>query len=605
MTDIIKLLPDSIANQIAAGEVVQRPASVVKELLENSLDARANQIVLRVREAGKSSITVVDNGCGMSLTDARMSFERHATSKIQNAQDLFHIRSMGFRGEALASIAAVAHVELKTRREEDEVGTKIVIEGSNVKEQEPESMNVGTSVTVKNLFYNIPARRNFLKSNPVELRHINDEFFRVALAHPEIAFEFYQNDQEQYILRPGKLSQRIVQLFGKNYAKQLIPCDEETPDIHVSGYVGTPEGAKKTRGEQFFYVNNRFIKSPYLHHAVANAYEGMVQKEQHPFYTLFIEMDPEHIDINVHPTKTEVKFDDDRLLYGVISAAVKQSLSANNVAPPIDFSVDVNFNSFIEKRESQMGKSDRDYSNFRSIKDLPNADNWELLYQSASSEDQDSREKAIQEANQETKIFQSSPEPTVESEGNNITLHLHGRYLARQIKSGMVLVDQQAAHERILYERYIGRFKSGEGTCQSLLFPQQLEFSQPDFNLVLDIEDEIRKLGFDFEQFGSNSFVINGVPPETGSASEKEVFEGIIEQYKFNKSELGLSTSENLARSLAKRTSIKPGHRLKELEINQLFDQLFACQQPNFTPDGKSTFVVLGLDQLAGFFNAS
>ncbi len=606
MKDIIHLLPDSIANQIAAGEVVQRPASVVKELLENSIDAGSTSITIVIREAGKSMIQVIDDGVGMSVTDARMSFERHATSKIKDAQDLFEIKSMGFRGEALASIAAVAQVELKSKREEDELGTSILIEGSEFKSQEAVSMQRGTSVCVKNLFYNIPARRNFLKSNPVELRHINDDFFRIALSNPHVVFKYLQNDQEIFQLDSSKLSKRIVQLFGKNYQRQLISCSEETAEIKIWGYIGKPEFAKKTRGEQYFFINNRFIKNPYLNHAVVTAYEGMIQDDVYPFYVLFIEMDPKHVDINVHPTKTEVKFDDDRLLYSVIASATRQSLARFNVTPSLDFETDVNFEQFIPQREEDRTNiSEKRYSEFKTLKDRPSAKNWEMLYQSADEEERRAIEQARKEGKPETLIFtserdQSKPDqvPTDQS-----TLQIHGKYLARQIKSGIVLIDQCAAHERILYERYLLRSKNQEGVSQSSLFPQQIELNPSDMSLVMEIKSEIRKLGFDFDEFGKSCVVINGVPPEIINSSEKEIFEGLVEQFKFNKAKLDIGIRENLARSLAKRTSIKMGHQLVETEINELFDQLFACEQPNYTPDGNPTFVVLSLDKIASLFN--
>jgi DNA mismatch repair protein MutL len=614
MKDIIRLLPDSIANQIAAGEVVQRPASVVKELLENSIDAEANHIRLIVKEAGKTMIQVIDNGKGMSVTDARMSFERHATSKVQTADDLYRIRSMGFRGEALASIAAVAQVELKTANESDEIGTVIEIEASEIKKQEPTQQSTGTSLCVKNLFYNVPARRNFLKSNPVELRHITDEFQRIALSHPEIRFSFHHNDQEVYKLENDKLSRRIVDLFGKNYQKQLIPCEEETPDVKISGFVGKPEYARKTRGEQFFFINNRFIKSGYLNHAVVKAFESMIQEDYYPFYVLFIEMDPKHIDINVHPTKTEVKFDDERLLYGVVSSAVRQSLASFNVTPSLDFDTDVNFEQFIPTRpDKPSDMSERDYGSFKTVERVTGK-NWEKLYIGADEEEQQIRELAKKEVKIEWEPDQvsQSQQVTLPSQGisdastspqkDKTTLQIHGRYLARQVKSGMVLVDQCAAHERILYEKFLNRTKGQEGMSQASLFPQQLSLNPADMALVAEIIPEIKKLGFDIEIFGKDTIVVNGVPPELVNASEKEVFEGLIEQFKLNKSRLDISQNENLARALAKRTAIKIGQSLEEQEIDQLFDQLFACQQPNFTPEGQPTFVVLSLDNLASLF---
>ena len=622
MLDIIRLLPDSIANQIAAGEVVQRPASVVKELLENSIDAQASVIRLIVKDAGKQLVQVIDNGIGMSVTDARMSFERHATSKIQKAEDLYHIRSMGFRGEALASIAAVAQVELKTSATTDDLGTLIHIEASEVKKQEPVHQPKGTSISVKNLFYNVPARRNFLKSNPVELRHITDEFQRVALAHPDIKFVFHHNDQEIYQLDCGKLSKRVVDLFGKNYQQQLIPCKEETPDVQITGYVGKPEFAKKTRGEQFFFINHRFIKNGYLNHAVTQAYESMLADDFHPFYVLFIEIDPARIDINVHPTKTEVKFEDDRLMYGVVASAVRQALASHNVTPSLDFDTDVNFSQFIPSRpEQSISQQEAYYGSFKSLDRKfttgvsGNSKNWEMLYQGASHEEQKIREQAKREVTLDWEMQGAQKEMTLPSQGipedtgsfqsdakHSKTLQIHGRYLARQVKSGMVLIDQCAAHERILYEKYLKRGASQEGLSQSSLFPQQIKLNPADMALVAEIQMEIQRLGFDFEVFGKDTVVINGVPPEIVNASEQEIFEGLIEQFKLNKSRLDLSKNENLARALAKRTAIRMGQQLEETEINQLFDQLFACEQPNFTPEGQPTFVVLSLSKLASLF---
>jgi DNA mismatch repair protein MutL len=625
MQDIIRLLPDSIANQIAAGEVVQRPASVVKELLENSIDAGASNIRLIIKESGKQLIQVIDDGIGMSVTDARMSFERHATSKIKKAEDLYRIKSMGFRGEALASIAAVAQVELKTANAEEELGTLIQIEASELKKQEPVAQSKGTSLSVKNLFFNVPARRNFLKSNPVELKHITDEFQRIALAYPEIRFVFHHNDQEVYQLEAGKLSKRIVDVFGKNYQKQLIPCQEETPDIKVNGYVGKPEFARKTRGEQFFFINHRFIKSGYLNHAVTQAFNSMLADDYHPFYVLFIEIDPARIDINVHPTKTEVKFEDDRLMYGVVISAVRQALASHNVTPSLDFETDVNFEKFIPSRPDQaISQSESRYGSFKSLDEKgagqsfpsqSSSKNWEMLYLGATDEELKNREEAKNEITIDWDKDEPTHKMTLPSQGvgngasasyadigHKQTLQIHGRYLARQVKSGMVLIDQCAAHERILYEKYQRRAKSQEGASQSCLFPQQIKLNPGDMALIEEMQDEIQMLGFDFEIFGKDSIAINGVPPEIVNANEQEIFEGLIEQFKLNKSRLDLSKNENLSRALAKRTAIRIGQHLEEEEINQLFDQLFACEQPNFTPEGQPTFVVLSLSKLAALF---
>ncbi len=615
MSDIIRLLPDSIANQIAAGEVVQRPASVVKELLENSIDAGATRIELYVKDAGKALIQVIDDGKGMSENDARMSFERHATSKIRNSEDLFTIRTMGFRGEALASIAAVARVEMKTRLRGEELGHSLVIEASETKLSEPVATKEGTSICVKNLFYNVPARRNFLKSNPVEMRHIIDEFQRVALANPEIGFSFHQNDMEVNQLEAGKLSKRIVQLYNKNYQQQLVPCLEETPHMKVHGYIGKPEFAKKTRGEQFFFINNRFIKNNYLNHAVTNAFQGLLSDDQYPFYVLFIEMDPKHIDINVHPTKTEVKFDDERTVYGIVRSAVRQALGTHNVTPSIDFSADVNFEAFTSVLKSEKSSSqERDYGQFKSDKlGSSNLQNWEKLYDFAEGESKVSQEQMDKElfggSKEKVVTFESSANQdqpqqlSNESRESTKSFQLHGKYIFRQLKSGMMIIDQKLAHERILYEKYLNMLENGAGASQHCLFPQTVDLSMADFTLVTELKEEITALGFVFDIFGKNSIIINGIPSELQGCNEKEIFEGLIEQFKRNKSELSLSNRENLARAMSKRSAVKGGQQLEPREIDALIDQLFACEQPNYTADGQPTIVILSLEKIAGLFN--
>ncbi len=621
MEDIVHLLPDSIANQIAAGEVVQRPASVVKELLENSIDAGANDIKLVVKDAGKALIHVIDNGKGMSVTDARMSFERHATSKIRTAEDLFKIRTMGFRGEALASIAAVAQVEMKTKRAADELGTLLQVEASEIKRQEPSATKDGASICVKNLFYNVPARRNFLKSNPVELRHITDEFQRVALANSEIAMSLINNDLEMFQLESGKLSKRIVQLFGRNYQQQLIPCQEETPHVKVEGYVGKPEFAKKTRGEQFFFVNGRFIKNNYLNHAVNTAFQGLLKEDYFPFYVLFIEMDPLHVDINVHPTKTEVKFDDDRMLYGVINSAVRQALGSFNVTPSLDFGTDVNFEQFTSpdrpKTFTQTSSTrDNNYAQFKNIdNNRDKAKNWESLYDFAKREDIISDEQLQKElpgggGNTEspgsTVTFSSRMGEELDEDQfmPSKTYRLHNRYLIRQVKSGMTIIDEKAAFERILFERYESRLGTGNRASQSTLFPQQISLNPSDYSLVMEIKSEIQQLGFEFEEMGQRMIVIQGVPAELSSCNEKEVFEELLEQYKFNSKELGLNQKDNLCRSLAKRTAAIKCKSLGDQEAEQLIDQLFACKQPNYTPDGSPTYKLISLDKIKSWFSS-
>ncbi|WP_425636761.1 DNA mismatch repair endonuclease MutL [Algoriphagus yeomjeoni] len=613
MSDVIQLLPDAIANQIAAGEVVQRPASALKELLENAVDAGATQVQVVVKESGKQLIQVIDNGKGMSATDARMSFERHATSKIRSSNDLFSIRTFGFRGEALASIAAVAQVELKTRQAESELGTLIQIEGSEVKKQEPFAGNVGTSVSMKNLFYNVPARRNFLKSNPVEMRHIVDEFQRVALSYNEIGFSLFQQDLEVYSLTPGKLSHRIVGLFGKNYQGQLVPCEELTPHVNVKGYIGKPENAKKTRGEQFFFVNNRFIKSSYLNHAVSSAFEGLLQSDQHPFYVLFLEIDPSHIDINVHPTKTEIKFDDERTIYAVIRSAVKQALGAHHVVPSLDFSLDVNFNEKWDKDPEKKAQVDREYSyksfNTPEFKQASTS-GWERLFEGTQQETR-AIDRSAPSEEREVLTFESKakpdeatefiPRPT-NTESTGTTFQVELSYIVAQMSTGFLIIDQQTAHERILYERYLGQLKLAQGTSQQCLFPPTVNLGPSNYALVMDIMPELHSLGFMVSEFGKDTVLIQGVPADIQVKNEKELFEGLLEQYKHFKSELSLDTRENLARSLARKSSLKKGQKLNSQEMETLVGQLFACQNPNYGLGGNKTFVKLDLSSIHSFF---
>lgn len=616
MSDVIQLLPDAIANQIAAGEVVQRPASALKELLENAVDAGATQIQVVVKESGKQLIQVIDNGKGMSATDARMSFERHTTSKIRSSSDLFSIKTFGFRGEALASIAAVAQVELKTRHAESELGTLIQIEGSEVKKQEPFAGNVGTSVSMKNLFYNVPARRNFLKSNPVEMRHIVDEFQRVALSYPEIGFSLFQQDLEVYSLTPGKLSHRIVGLFGKNYQGQLVPCEELTPHVNVKGYIGKPEHAKKTRGEQFFFVNNRFIKSSYLNHAVSSAFEGLLQSDQHPFYVLFLEIDPSHIDINVHPTKTEIKFDDERTIYAVIRSAVKQALGAHHVVPSLDFSLDVNFNEKWDNDPVKKAQVDREYSyksfNTPEFKQASTS-GWERLFEGHQSPVRDTNRPTPSEET-EVLTFESRAKPDEatefiprpnDAEATGTTFQVELSYVIAQMSTGFLIIDQQTAHERILYERYLKQLKQAQGTSQQCLFPPTVHLGSADFALVIDIMPELHSLGFMVAEFGKDTVIIQGVPADIQVKNEKELFEGLLEQYKHFKSELSLDTRENLARSLARKSSLKKGQKLNPQEMETLVGQLFACQNPNYGLGGNKTFVKLDLSSIHSFFGKS
>ncbi len=606
MPDVIHLLPESIANQIAAGEVVQRPASVVKELIENAIDAGASNIRIIVREAGKSLIQVIDDGKGMSVTDARMCFERHATSKIKTSEDLFRIKTMGFRGEALASIAAVAQVQLKTKLRDEELGTSICIEGSKVIDSEPAATIDGTSLEVKNLFYNVPARRNFLKSNSVEMRHIIEEFQRAALSYPDISFSLFQNDMEVHSLPTGKLVKRIVNLFGKNYQSQLVTIQEDTPHFNMKGYIGKPEHAKKTRGEQYIFVNKRFIKSNYLNHAVMTGYENLLPKDYYPFFVLFIEIDPGNIDVNVHPTKTEIKFIDERTVYGIIMSAVRQSLGQHNIMPSLDYDMDINLdlNTKFGGDKSMKTSQDLDYERFRvDPSGKSNLSNWEDLYEKADNTDPASTKDRYTIESDFHDIHTDNDRSSLQKEDLfPHTFQVHGKYIISPVKSGVMIINQVYAHQRIIFENYLNNLNANSGTTQKLLFPISLELNAGDYTLIMDIAEEITRLGFDFNIFGKNSIVINGIPSGMSDINEKEVFEGLVEQFKLNKKKLEISTFENLAMSIARYTSLKEGKVLSEEECRSLIDRLFGCQNPNYSPYGESTYIILELEQLEGYF---
>ncbi|EFK58271.1 DNA mismatch repair endonuclease MutL [Sphingobacterium spiritivorum] len=621
MSDIIQLLPDAVANQIAAGEVVQRPASAVKELIENAIDAGADKIKLIVKDAGKSMIQVIDNGCGMSVTDARLCFERHATSKIRKAEDLFAIRTMGFRGEAMASIAAIAHIELKTRRVEDELGTVIEIEGSKITDQHPEALSPGTSISVKNLFFNIPARRNFLKSNAVEMRHIIDEFQRVALAHPEIFFSLHSDGNEVYHLPAETLKQRIVHLLGNNYNQRLVPVEEETSIITINGFIGKPEFAKKTRGEQFFFVNKRFIKDPYLNHAVLNAYEEILAADSYPLYVLFIDIDPAKIDINVHPTKTEIKYEDDKAIYAILRSAIKRSLGRYNIAPTLDFDQETGFSNMISqkpldeiqaptinfnpdfnpfepgyKESASKSRSDNYTSGFEKKAGIPQ--NWDTLYQITESEATTSTQLPLLPAEpEEEDIDINVPEVSVQQ--SKQFFQLHNRFIVSQIHSGFMIIDQQAAHERILFEQFQAHLEQNQGISQQSLFPQTIDLNSADHALMEEILPEIQSLGFQLRPFGKTTYIVDGIPADLGSnVNEVAIIERLLEDFKHNKSELKLNKRENLARSLAKSAAIKPGTLLDNQAMAELIDRLFACESPNISLYGKPIIITFTMSEL-------
>lgn len=584
MPNKIQLLPDSIANQIAAGEVVQRPASVIKELMENSLDAGATHIRVIVKEAGKQLIQVIDNGSGMSEVDARMSLERHATSKIRKADDLFTLTTMGFRGEALASIAAVAQVEIKTRLQENELGTQILVAASEVQSQEFAVCDVGTSIAVKNLFFNIPARRNFLKSNPVEFRHITEEFQRIALANPSISFELFHGDEVVFDLPSTKEVQRIIALFGKSFQGQLANVQEETDRLKVSGFIGKPSFARKSRGDQYLYVNHRFIRSSYLNHAVISAFEGLIQDNTYPFYVLFLELDPGRIDVNVHPTKTEIKFDDERTVYAVVRSAVRQALGMHNLSPTIDFHSDVNLLSKLQHQPATEAYFDERFS---SSLNRSNLESWEKLF-----------EPRLQPESEVPQLEFVPPVATVRTD--EPMFQLNDRYIVKPVKTGLMLVDQQAAHERILFEKFTQQLRTRVGTSQQLLFPGPITLGVADFTLISEMQQELESLGFRFELFGRNTLLITGVP--AGIASTDGLLEGVIAQFKQNQAELSIPMQENLARSLARRSSIKGGQVLSRTEMTSLISGLNATKTPNFAPDGRATYIILELSKIESYF---
>ena len=614
MADIINLLPENIANQIAAGEVIQRPASAVKELLENSVDAGATEISLYVNDAGKALIQVIDNGKGMSETDARMCFERHATSKIKNIDDLFHIKTMGFRGEALASIAGVAQVEIKTRKEDDAIGTYIEIENSVVVSQEPVATNVGTNISMKNLFFNVPARRNFLKSNASELKHIIDEFIRVAMSFPDIFFSLFSNGQEVFHLEKGSLKQRIVQILGNNYASKIVNVKEDTDYMNIYGFVGKPETAKKTRGDQYFFVNNRFIKSAYLNHAVMNAFSDMIARDSFPMYTLFIEIDPSQLDINVHPTKQEIKFEDERIIYAFVQSAVKHSLAQFSVTPTLDFDLDVSiqqtdavskpfttdkqisasgtslFQTFTKKNQAHFIDSKSDLGGWDEGINIEETKAPDQSKEAASLDYQGNTFRSLQH-----RFLDKSP-------SSEEYIQIHNSFIIAQNDSGFMVVNQQNAHERILYERFGNAMQGRPISIQRSLFPVTLEFTPQDTVLFNELLPDLYLLGYQVEPFGSNTFVIQGSPSDIPDGNEKAALEKMLEQYKHFNMEANFSKREKLLRSMAWQQSIKAGTRLTSKEITALMTDLFNCEINNTTPNGKPVFLEFKKDELNKMF---
>ena len=595
MADIIQLLPDPIANQIAAGEVIQRPASAVKELLENAIDAGATRIHLIIRDAGKELIQVNDNGKGMSPTDARMSFERHATSKIRQIDDLFAIRTMGFRGEALASMAAVAQMEMKTRRADDETGTRLVTEASRVITQEPCQAPEGTMILVKNLFYNVPARRNFLKSNNVETRHIIDEFTRVAMAFPAIAFRLTNNDTDVFMLEPGSLKQRILGLLGQQFNAKLVPVEEETGVVNISGFIGSPDAAAKTRGNQYFFVNNRFIRSAYLNHAVSQGFRDLIPNDEFPLFVLFIDIDPQRLDINVHPTKQEIKFDDERIVYSFVNSAVKHALSKYSIAPSLDFSLDAHIESLPAVTQPFSSQQQRQTENDFLFQSFSQAGQAHLLH----------RTNDVKNWKELYKVQQGMAFPENQTEGSATPtdmfspqfVQLAQSYVMATTKSGCMFIDQHLAHRRILYERYEHALQEGIPIQRSLI-PKTIELNPTDALLLTSMLDDLKHLGYAIEPFGQFTFIIQGTPGDVPDHDEKASIEKLLDLYKHESSDVKLDKREKLIRTMAAQKATPYGRRLQDAEMQELFQQLLRCEQPQLSPEGKKIFVRVNGDDL-------
>jgi DNA mismatch repair protein MutL len=603
MPDIIHLLPDSVANQIAAGEVVQRPASVVKELLENSVDAGSTSVKVIARDGGKTLIQIIDNGCGMSETDARMSFERHATSKIREAADLFAIRTLGFRGEALASVASVSQVVLRSAKPANDLGTEITISGSVVESQNPVNCAAGTNICVRNLFYNVPARRKFLKSNNAELKHIIYEFQRVTLANPDVAFCLEHNDDELYNLPPANLKQRIVHLFGKSINQNLTDIDTDTSLVKISGFIGKPEYARRSPGEQFFFVNNRFMKHPYFHKAIMMAYEKILPPDTFPSYFIFMDVDPDCIDINIHPTKTEIKFENEQAIFQILVASTREALGKFNIVPSIDFnnegSIDLPvFNNKFPVTAPEININP-DYNPFNfeqgnsfQKRNQPVPENWESLYTGKPSGSDNSFGVPEQQ------IFQGNDSK------NDTLIQIKNRYILTPVKSGLMLIDQKRAHERILYERYLRSFAMNYPVAQRTLFPETVELDQADYVVLKDIIDDLHVIGYDIRNFGTNTVVIAGYPAESRFEKASELIEIFLERFKSTLNDIKGNVRERIARSMAMAGSLNYGDSLSREMMQEIVDGLFACESPAISPSGKPVVVIMSIDEIEKRFRS-
>lgn len=605
MPDIIRLLPDSIANQIAAGEVIQRPGSVIKELLDNAVDAGATEITVIIKDAGKTSIHVQDNGHGMSPTDARMSLERHATSKLRTAEDLFDIRTMGFRGEALASIAAIAHMEVKTRREDDAVGTRLLIEGSEVTAQEGCQCPIGTSVMVRNLFYNVPARRKFLKSDPVEMRHILDEFHRLALAFENIQFKLFHNDQEVYNLPGGSLRNRILGIFGKKVNEHLVPVEEETNYVNFAGYIGKPKLGRKSRGDQYIFVNRRYIRSPYLQHAVKNAFEDILPPDQHPFYVLFLEIDSEKIDVNVHPTKQEIKFEDERIIYNYLRVACRHALGKYSIMPSLDFEQEVGLNRTSgegfknESAASGFSPQQRDLHQERQ-----NIKKWGALLESIEGFSIDKSE----EAKGEEESIVAPTETLTEKQdplAHMVPVQLWQRYIIVTGLADMLVIDQRAAHERVLFESLMRDLEAEKASTQKLLWPETIQCSKADAAILKDLVPALQLLGFDIAEFGHEAFIVHGIPAVmTDLTTPEQAIEEILDRFKEGHQKVEMKPVEKIAMTLATNLSRKRGEVMTAEEMQTLINQLLSSENPYTSPSGRKTFITFGKEEILKRFQS-
>ena len=622
MADIIQLLPDSVANQIAAGEVIQRPASVVKELVENAVDAGATSISVNLVDAGKTLIQIVDNGKGMSETDARMAFERHATSKIRKAEDLFAIKTMGFRGEALASIAAIAHVELKTRQKDDELGTELIIAGTEVQNQESVQCAAGCNFLIKNLFFNIPVRRKFLKSNTTELKHVINEFQRVALTQPDVAFKLTHNNTEIYNLPVENMSLRIGRLFRKKLNQHLIKIDTDTSIVKISGFIGKPEVARKNSGEQYFFANGRFMKHPYFAKAVSMAYERLLSSDAWPTFFIYLEVEADAIDINIHPTKTEIKFEDEANIWKILNISVKESLGKFNVAPSLDFDsknhvdipvlrpgteikppeikVDPTFNPF-----DQAQKSSNYSSSYK--KESPKKDeleNWDKLYagfENQNTETQLTLESKFEPQAPPAQVKKTIPETKQEHEvhpGNQLFYQLKNKFILTSVKSGLMVIDQKRAHERVLYERFLFQLQNKKGVGQKSLFPEPLALDAGDALLLDEIIPMLIDLGFEIEKAKELHYDISACPADINIQQAPGLIEHILEMYRETASDISVNGRDTIALAMAKESSIGYGKIMANEEMQQLVDNLFACQVPNYTSDGRPILTIIGIDQI-------